>query len=95
MMRLYEVLWGQCKKILKNKIRGRLVYKSARSARVVITLLKVIELICMSSGNNSSNYYCYIIKSAQAEKRLLLTHRQLNKEVLTADSYKESQCNYN
>ena len=55
MAKLHAILWKQCDKILRNKIKADKKYEKVETKSDVIGLLEIIEMICMS--RESTNYY--------------------------------------
>ena len=53
---LYNVVWGQCSKLLQNKLKANLQYGQFNNTINVVTLLKEIKLLSNKIEENTSVY---------------------------------------
>ena len=53
---LYNVVWGQCSKLLQNKLKANPLYDDFNNSSDVVTLLKEIKLLANKIEENTSTY---------------------------------------
>ena len=90
---LYNVVWGQCSKLLQNKLKANKLYDQFNSTSDVVTLLKEIKLLSNKIEENTSMYDALheakskFYKYQQGDNESLADHMRNFKDLCSSIEY--------
>ena len=90
---LYNVVWGQCSKLMQNKLKANPKYDTFNNASDVVTLLKEIKLLSNKIDENTSMYDALheakakFYRYQQADNESLADHMRNFKDLCNSIEY--------
>ena len=90
---LYNVVWGQCSKLLQNKLKANPLYDDFNNSSDVVTLLKEIKLLSNKIEENTSAYNALheakskLYRYQQGENKSLADHMRNFKDLCQSVEY--------